>query len=60
MNKLPKIGDFLYVESGYLIAKHLKVIEVEEKENIGDSIVTILGKYGKKYKEPLWIFTGIE
>ena len=60
MNKLPKIGDFLYAESGILIARHLRVINVEEKENISDSIITVIGKYGRKYIEPLWMFTGIE
>lgn len=60
MIKLPKIGDLLYVESGYLIAKHLEVIEIEEKENISDTIITVLGKYGRKYREPLWMFAGIE
>ena len=60
MNKLPKIGDFLYAESGILTARHLMVVNVEEKENISDSIITVIGKYGRKYIEPLWIFTGIE
>ena len=60
MNKLPRIGDFLYAESGTLIARHLRVINVEEKENISDSIITVIGKYGRKYIEPLWMFTGIE
>ena len=60
MNKLPRIGDFLYAESGILIARHLRVINVEEKENISDSIITVIGKYGRKYIEPLWMFTGIE
>ena len=60
MNRLPKIGDLLYVESGCLIVRHLEVIEIEKKENIRDSIVTALGRYGRKYKEALWMFTGIE
>lgn len=60
MNKLPKIGDLLYAESGYLIVRHLQVIAIEEKENISDSIVTVLGKYGRRYREPLWMFAGIE
>ena len=60
INKLPRIGDFLYAESGTLIARHLRVINVEEKENISDSIITVIGKYGRKYIEPLWMFTGIE
>ena len=60
INKLPRIGDFLYAESGILIARHLRVINVEEKENISDSIITVIGKYGRKYIEPLWMFTGIE
>ena len=60
MNKLPKIGDFIYAESGILIARHLRVINIEEKENISDSIITVMGKYGRKYIEPLWMFTGIE
>ena len=60
INKLPRIGDFLYAESGTLIARHLRVINVEEKENISDSIMTVIGKYGRKYIEPLWMFTGIE
>ena len=30
------------------------------KENISDSIITVIGKYGRKYIEPLWMFTGIE
>ena len=42
MNKLPKIGDLLYAESGYLIVRHLKVIAIDKKENISDSIVTIM------------------
>ena len=60
INKLPRIGDFLYAESGTLIARHLRVVNVKEKENIGDSIITVIGKYGRKYIEPLWMFTGIE
>ena len=60
INKLPRIGDFLYAESGTLIARHLRVINVEEKENISDSIITVIGKYERKYIEPLWMFTGIE
>lgn len=60
MNKLPKIGDLLYTESGYLIARHLQVIAIEKKENVSDSIITVLGKYGRRYREPLWMFTGIE
>ncbi len=60
MNILPKIGDSLYAESGYIIARHLQVIEIEKKENISDSIVTVFGKYGRIYKEPLWMFSGIE
>ena len=60
INKLPRIGDFLYAESGILIARHLRVINVEEKEKISDSIITVIGKYGRKYIEPLWMFTGIE
>ena len=60
INKLPRIGDFLYAESGILIARHLRVINVEEKENISDSIITVIGKYRRKYIEPLWMFTGIE
>ena len=44
MNKLPKIGDFIYAESGILIARHLRVINIEEKENISDSIITVIGK----------------
>lgn len=60
MNKLPKVGDLLYAESGYLIARHLQVIAIEKKENISNSIVTVLGKYGRRYREPLWMFTGIE
>lgn len=59
MNKLPKIGDLLYAESGYLIVSHLKVIAIDKKENISDSIVTVIGKYGS-YREPLWMFAGIE
>ncbi len=31
MNKLPKIGDLLYAESGYLIVRHLKVIAIDKK-----------------------------
>ena len=58
INKLPRIGDFLYAESGILIARHLRVINIEE--NISDSIITVIGKYGRKYIEPLWMFTGIE
>ena len=50
MNKLPRIGDFLYAESDILIARHLRVINVEEKENISDSIITVIGKYGRKYR----------
>lgn len=60
MNRLPKISDFLYAESGYLVARHLEVVEIEQKENVKDSIITVLGKNGRKYKEPLWMFTGIE
>lgn len=60
MNKLPKIGDLLYAESGYSIVRHLKVIAIDKKENISDSIVTVLGKYGRRYREPLWMFSGIE
>ena len=60
MNKLPKIGDLLYAESGYLIARHLQVIAIEKKENISDSIITVVGIYGRKYREPLWMFSGIE
>ena len=60
INKLPRIGDFIYAESGILIARHLRVINIEEKENISDSIITVIGKYGRKYIEPLWMFTGIE
>ena len=60
MNKIPKIGDFLYAESGTLIARHLRVINVKEKENIGDSIITVIGKYERKYIVSLWMFTGIE
>lgn len=60
MNELPKIGDLLYAESGYLTARHLKVIAIEKKENISDTIVTVLGKYGRRYREPLWMFAGIE
>lgn len=60
MNILPKIGDLLYAESGYIIVRHLQVIEIEKKENISDSIVTVFGKYGIIYKEPLWIFSRIE
>ena len=54
MNKLPKIGDLLYAE------RHLKVIAIDKKENISDSIVTVIGKYGRRYSEPLWMFAGIE
>lgn len=60
MNKLPKISDLLYAESGYLIVRHLKVIAIDKKENISDSIVTVIGKYGRRYSEPLWMFAGIE
>ena len=60
MNKLPKIGDLLYAESGYLIVRHLKVIAIDKKENISDSIVTVIGIYGRRYSEPLWMFAGIE
>lgn len=57
MTELPKIGDYLKSESGYLIVRHLKVIEIEKKENIGDSLITVEGKYGRRYKEPLWMFS---
>lgn len=60
MNKLPEIGDFLYAESGNLTARHLEVIEIESKKNESDSLITVVGKYGRKYKEPLWMFTGVE
>ena len=60
MNILPKIGDLLYAESGYLIVRHLEVIAIEKKENISESIVTVLGKYGRKYNAPLWMFSGVE
>lgn len=60
MNKLPEIGDFLYAESVYLTARHLEVIEIEPKNNISDSFITVLGKYGRKYRELLWMFAGVE
>lgn len=50
MSKLPKIGDFLYVKQGKTIVRHLKVIEIEDKSSINDSSITVLGKYGRKYK----------
>lgn len=38
MNILPKIGDLLYAESGYIIVRHLQVIEIEKKK----ILVTVL------------------
>lgn len=60
MDKLPKIGDYLYIDGNQEIIRHLKVVAIEECKIIKESMITVDGNYGRTYREPLWIFTGVE
>ena len=53
MNKLPKIGDKVYAESGNLSARNLEVIEVEEKTPISSSMITVSGEMGKNLQRTI-------
>ena len=60
MDRLPKIGDYLYIERNRETIRHLKVVAIEEDKILKQSKITVNGKYGRVYTEPLWMFTGIE